>query len=299
MEEHTEQFNKITLGFLRNKYEQRQNFDDVPHWVKRRYASGKFRRIKSREKPTAIRLADGGVVGYLVPARLVDQCLTHVEKLETWVDEFSNGLPKNEDPCTGVLCVRRYARGVKDNKGFVLSLSSDYRDDGPAAHKFLEYSELLWKRAFELFPAHHHQRILRDLTQHPLNEGEDRLCGPWIGCAVNVAVDGKPVQTRPHRDVQRFLSGMSCLCPFGTFTGGGLVLWELKAVVEVKRGDLFFFMDHLVNHSNEKAYGLHHSVVAFTEHEIWMWMERKHGFIDRRVEPFREAGKRLRQEDEQ
>jgi hypothetical protein len=298
VDEYTEQFNDITLGILRNKYETRQNFHKAPQWVKQRYASGKFRRIKSRVEPTAIRLADGGIIGYRVPAELVDRGLAHVERLETWAEEFSSRLPKSEDPCRGLRCVRKYARWVKYNKGFVPKLSGDYRHDGQAACKFFESSELLWRRACELFPTHHNERVLRDLTQHSLNEGEERLCGPWMGCAVNIAVGAVPVKTRPHRDTQGFLSGMSCLCPFGTFTGGGLVLWELHAVVELKRGDLFFFMDHLINHSNEKAYGLRHSVVAFTEHRIWMWMERKHGFVDRRIGPFREAGKRFRQKGE-
>jgi hypothetical protein len=54
-------------------------------------------------------------------------------------------------------------------------------------------------------------------------------------------------------------------------------------VVELRRGDLFFFMDHLINHSNEKAYGQRHSVVAFTEHMVWKATERKYGFKDLRA----------------
>jgi|SRR5579862_7823043 len=80
----------------------------------------------------------------------------------------------------------------------------------------------------------------------------------------------------PHRDLMGFHEGMCCLCPFGEFTGGGLMLWELKAMVELQRGD-FFFMDHLINHSNEKAYGNRHSAVAFTEDKVWKAIQKKFG----------------------
>src|SRR6266496_1037389 len=125
-------------------------------------------------------------------------------------------------------------------------------------------------------------------------EIEARLCGPWMGCAVNVAVDDKPVETSPHRDVLGFLHGISCLCPFGKFTGGAVILWELQVIVELNRGDLLYFMDHLINRSNEKAYGVRHSVVAFTENRVWTWLQRVYGFVDARVNPLRMAQKRYR-----
>ena len=225
-------------------------------------------RARFQDKPTVIRLADGSVVGYRVPATLVDQQLMHVEPVEKWAAEFSQSSPRTSDEKRGIACVRRYARWVKYNKDGKLELSADYRRDGVVAERFMEASNLLWRRADQWFPRHYHGKAYRDLSCCSLNPGEEKLCGPWMGCAVNVAVDRKPVETKPHRDIQGFLHGMSCLCPFGKFTGGGLVLWELEMVVELKRGDLFFFMDHLINHSNEEAQGMRHSVVAFTENKV-------------------------------
>ena len=77
---------------------------------------------------------------------------------------------------------------------------------------------------------------------------------------------------------------MSCIYPFREFTGGGLILWELQAVVELGRGDLFLFSDHLLNHSNERVYGTRHSVVAFMEDRVWTWMQKMYEFKDYRVE---------------
>jgi len=81
------------------------------------------------------------------------------------------------------------------------------------------------------------------------------------------------------------------------FTGAGLILWEFRAVVELKRGDLFFFMDHLINHSHEKAWGPPHSVVAFMDQRTWLWMQREYLFKDARIQPVRCAQKRFRNSD--
>ena len=254
IDEYIEHFHNITYGMLRRKYEPRQNSHKMPKWMKSNHESGKFRRIKSRDQPTIIRLADGGIVGYRLPARLVDSGLQHAHGLEKWVEEFGESLPRKIDTCRGVQCVRHYARWVKYDQDFKPRLSQDYLDDGEMARKFFECSQLLWNRATEWFPKHYLERVFRDLIQYPLNDGENRLCGAWTGCAVNVAVDNRPVQTQVHRDVQGFINGMSCLCPFSIFSAGGMVLWELRAMVKLNRGDLFFFMDHLINHSTEKAW---------------------------------------------
>ena len=115
-----------------------------------------------------------------------------------------------------------------------------------------------------------------------------------MGCAVNVAINGKPVETMPHRDCLGFLHGISCLCPFGVFAGAALILWELQVVVELKQGDLLYFMHHLITRSNEKAYGTRYSVIAFTENWVWKWLQRVYKFVDARVKPLRVAQKRFR-----
>lgn len=284
------------MNTLRRKYEQYQNFNKTTKLVKRRYSAGKFRRIKSTDHPTVLRLKDGGIVGYRVPAHLVDQHLSHTYNLEEWAARHQRRLPKQSDGGRGIRCVRRYARWVKYNEAGVPKLSGDYIQDGEMATEFFERSQALWDRAIELFPKHHLPKIFRDLSQYELEDGHKRLCGLWTGCAVNVGLENEPVETLPHRDVQGFLHGMSCLCPFGIFSGGGLVLWELQAVVELRRGDLFLFMDHLLNHSNETAYGTRHSVVAFTDHRVWEWMQRRYGFKDGRIKSLQASQKRYRDE---
>jgi hypothetical protein len=108
---------------------------------------------------------------------------------------------------------------------------------------------------------------------------------------VLIVVKTNPVVTKEHRDIQGFLYGLSCLCPFGFYTRGELVLWDIGAIVELRRGDLFYFPDHLIYHSNRAATGVHHSVVAFTEHRAWNWMQERMGIAVDRDERFRNAYK--------
>jgi hypothetical protein len=286
----------VRLGELRRKFVNHQYFKGDLDVAKAKYDAGLFRRIVPQDRPTLLRSNDGkdGVVGYRVPARLVNEHLLHVQGLESWVNEFKCSLPRQIDEKRNLRCVRRYEHLVKYNKRRKLRTTGDYRRDGDIAARFFEDTSMLWERAGECFPRSHCSRVFRDLTQYGLGEGQERMCGPWTTCAVNIAADGVPVETSPHRDVQGFLHGLSCLCPFGEFTGGGLILWELEAVIELERGDLFFFPDHLINHSNEKVRGLRGSVVAFMEDRTWSWMQRTYDFVDHRVAPLRMSQKRYR-----
>jgi hypothetical protein len=289
----------ICFGTLRQKYIKNQNFEVVPDPITAKYKDGQFRRIVSRSGPIILRGKDGGIFGYRVPAILVSEDGSHIEGLLKWVAEFGPSLPEQKDEKRNIKCVRRYGHWVKYNKGGDLKETGDYRKDGLVAKKFFEYTSLFWNCIRESFPQHCLGRVFRDLTQYDLNLGQKRMCGLWTVCAINVAVNGNPVETTPHRDLQGFFRGMSCLCPFGNFVGGDLILWELEAVVELKSGDLFFFTDHLINHSNETADGQRNSVVAFTEDKTWSWMQKMYGFLDHRVAPARQAQKRFREKGKQ
>ena len=293
--EHAETFQAVTLGKLRQSFTTRQDFaSKIPERVMNMYEAGEFRRIIYRDEPTVIRLGDGGIVGYRVPATLVSEGLQHAKNLESWVAEFGHRLPSTKDAKRGVLCVRKYARWVKFNKGGELRMSGDFRQDKEVALEFMNRSRLLWDKAKTWFPNHHCARVFRDLTQFDLDVKQDRMCGLWPGCAVNVALEGRPVQTSPHRDLSGFMHGMSCLSTFGSFTGGDVILWELQAVLELRRGDLFFFTDHLLNHSNTAAAGSRNSVVAFMEDRTWGWIQREFGFADLRRQPMLDRRKRYK-----
>jgi len=274
-------FKDIRLGMLYDRFIQNQNAGAIPEGVKKRHADGLFRRIKSLDIPTLIRLGDRGVAGYLVPGKLVDESLMHCKMLEEWADKYGPCLPKELDKKRGLTCVRHYQRWIKyQAKGTEApKISGDYMKDGKIAEDFFVRTKFLWTEARKWFPKHHCCRIYRD--QSIIKGVAKGLCDLWMGCAVNISVD-RPVETSPHRDLKGFERGFSVLSAFGSFSGGALILWELEAVVELKAGDLFYFRDNLINHSNEEAHGRRHSVVAFTDAEVWKWVKKEIGLRDDR-----------------
>ena len=46
-------------------------------------------------------------------------------------------------------------------------------------------------------------------------------------------------------------------------------MWDAKTVVELEVGDLFFFPDHFLLHSNEAVEGVRHSMVAFSHQNVF------------------------------
>jgi hypothetical protein len=125
----------------------------------------------------------------------------------------------------------------------------------------------LWEKASEIirqvFPWIH------SLYQSfELPEGMECMAGEWMGMAINTGTLENPVKCEEHRDVKAAKYGISCLCPFGDFTGGHVILWELKTEVVLRPGDLLFLRDNLITHSNSEVIGVRHSIVAFTWEDI-------------------------------
>jgi hypothetical protein len=84
--------------------------------------------------------------------------------------------------------------------------SSDYHWDGAVAEEFFEKSELLWSKAKEWFPSHHKLKAYQDMNQFQTtgDDAEERLCGLWMGCSVNIAEPNDAVETEVHRDLGGF-----------------------------------------------------------------------------------------------
>ena len=62
----------------------------------------------------------------------------------------------------------------------------------------------------EAFPKELCEKVYRDLTEYEIkSNGLERMCGPWMTCAVNVAVGNRSIVTKPHRDTQGFLFGVT------------------------------------------------------------------------------------------
>ena len=55
----------------------------------------------------------------------------------------------------------------------------------------------------------------------------------------------------------------NCIVPWGEYKGGGLVLQQLKIVVELEPGNAFFFMGSLITHNVGEIEGVQNSIDLF------------------------------------
>jgi hypothetical protein len=250
------------------------------------YNRGQFLRLSSTGSgATIIRGFDDGILGYrcTIPKShryLIDRLKLSIVPL---VNRYQNQLhpvngPSRGKPHEGInrgdyvarhYCVWRPYRNTP-------CLSREFRDDMPLSLNFIDQNSDLWKymseRLREQFP-----RTYREFTKHQLPNCLERLAGAWCGMVVNL---GNPstntgVRTQPHRDVKESIYGYSCLTAFGNFTGGDLILWDAKVVIELKEGDLFFFPDALIHHSNEPVVGERYSIVSFTQENVLQYWRQK------------------------
>lgn len=157
-------------------------------------------------------------------------------------------------------------------------ISRELREDGDAGMSFLEINKRLWIRISDILgsisPATY-RRFLR----YPLPDRLDRFCTAFAGCVVNLGGED-PVQTAPHRDVKESIYGYSCVIPAGDYSGGALILFDLKLVVELGPGDVFLFPDSLIHHANEKVEGNRSSIVAFTQENLFHYWSRKYKYVN-------------------
>ena len=77
------------------------------------------------------------------------------------------------------------------------------------------------------------------------------LCGIQFRVAINEAVTGN---TGTHLDFSD--SGFNCIVPWGEYKGGGLVLQQLKMVVELEPGNTFSFMGSLIAYNVDEIEGV-------------------------------------------
>jgi len=270
----------VSLKHLQLKFKPYNTANKLSPALQRLYNQGKFQHVYSDPDAasyhTLLRGADQGIIAYHVPAAALQS--DHQSVLSESIKHLQD-LPRIKQQHKGV------DRGVAVQRHYIVWCSSakvpfvskEFREDKEPAQNFMNDSQGLWKEASEIF-----RRIwLRQekrFTEHETPPGTTRMAGSWCGCAVNIGSEDNPVQTLPHRDVGESPFGISCLTAFGNYHGGDVVLWEAKVIIQMRSGDLLFFPDALIHHSNEPVTdGVRHSVVAFTPHNMFSWFNRAYG----------------------
>ena len=159
-------------------------------------------------------------------------------------------------------------------------LSKELKDNFESGMKFLQDNAKVFRSLSGLL-GQVAPSVFETFQLYPLPDDLERLCGAWLGCAINHG-GNSPNQTNVHRDASEALYGYSGLISCGNYTGGALVLYELETILELKSGDMVIFPDALINHSNEQVQGDRCSLVAFTQENVYNYWARRYNLTLRR-----------------
>ncbi len=234
----------VSLGELRSRSSYKQT--DVPEGLMQKVTG--FNRISPQwNEPLFIYGCDGG----LLAAGMSNDDSESVRRL----DESIEALKHRKSKC------QSKGRDRGDFAKWIFTLwspyrkepiySKDYRVRSEESERFIKTNKLIFQKLTNLL-GQVAPGIFKELQRFPVNNGLSRLCGAWCGCVINrLGPDALP--TKIHRDVKEPKYGYSGLICTGDFTGGGLILYDLEVVVELKPGDMLIFADSVIHHSNEQV----------------------------------------------
>ena len=264
----------VALGDLRRRWRQKET---PLHSALLRKVS-KFKRIKiPKDKPLRISGSDGGLLVYGVALNdkaLVDNLYEYIQKAPTPKHYKFKGKKRSDYQSW------HWTGWAKYNLDPFMS--KEYLDAQEEADKFFEDNEEVFRRMSAIL-GQCAASVFKQFHTYPLPDGVRRLCGAWLGCAINKG-GNNPNQTNKHRDASEAQYGYSGLVSCGNYRRGGLVLWELEMVLETEPGDVVIFPDAIITHSNEPAKGTHSSVVCFTQENVYSYWNRKYNMRLRRKE---------------
>ena len=223
---------------------------------------------------------DGGLLGYHIPAAYFSSFITPTFS-ETLVRQLK-ALPrscsqKNMQQRRQIPHTRTYSfwRGYRSQD--VLEYSAAYQRDnrnGEKGKAFVDHCAVLWNAIANIYKLLWPTSFYNITQTETLPKHVSPLAYPFVSLTINTGTIESPVIAKPHRDTGDAFYSISCLYPFGNFTGGELVLWELERRIPLKSGDAFLFPAHLITHSNLSVQGERHSMVAYTKEDIISYYAR-------------------------
>jgi hypothetical protein len=266
----------VSLGDLRRRYKRKQTLP--PQAVLRQVPN--FTRIPSNpDKPLLIYGSDDGLLACRVRLKhpdLIQDLSNSIDALPPKVKRYKfKGIERSKYEARHFGVWAPYSK-----ESFI---TREHRDDGAKATQFFETNKRLFEHMSAvlggLAPG-----VFKEMQRYPV--GKDlppRFCGAWTACVVNHG--GKfedPEETEIHRDVSESQYGYSCVVCCGDFSGGAIVLHDLRHVIEMEAGDILLFPDSLLHHCNEAATGIRKSVVAFTQENMYDYWRRKYKMLSKR-----------------
>ena len=260
----------VSLGDLRAAFKPKHTPMD-PSLLE---ASKQFRRVlRNPNKSLFIHGSDGGLLAYRGSLR-DDEILSTLTESLALLPQRTN--LKFRGVYRGKYSTRHYCVWCPYQKRPYVS--RELKADGEAGLAFLKSNKRLWNRISDML-GQISPGTYRRFLRYPLPDQLERFCTAFAGCVVNLGGQD-PVQTAPHRDVKESIYGYSCVVPAGDYSGGALILYDLKLIVELGPGDVIFFPDSLIHHANEDVQGNRSSIVAFTQENLFHYWGRKYKYFN-------------------
>jgi len=264
----------IALGDLRKQYSPRH----MPLSNEISNSTADFQRVAiDEDRPLFIYGRDGGLIAYrtaLKSPRLLATLTRSIRELPGKTNHKFRGIYRGSHSTRHYCIWCPYAKTP--------FISKELREDGEAGLEFLKKNIDLWNCLSEILGGIA-PNVYKTFLRYPLPDDLKRFCTAWAGCVVNIGTSD-PVQTEPHRDVKESKFGYSCIVTAGDYTGGALICYELKLIIELPPGSCFFFPDALITHSNENTTGERSSIVAFTQENMFDYWQRKYGYINNKTQ---------------
>ena len=264
----------VALGDLRRRWRQKET-PLHPMVLKK---LDKFTRIKIlKDKPLRILGSDGGLLAYgvaLNDKELVDNLYQSIQEAPTPKYYTFKGKKRSDYESWHWTGWAKYSLEP--------FMSREYLDAQEEADKFFEDNKEVFCRMSGIL-GQCAPGVFKRFQTYPLSDGVKRLCGAWLGCAINKG-GNNPNQTNRHRDASEAQYGYSGLISCGDYQRGGLILWELEIILEMQPGDVVIFPDAVITHSNERAKGTRSSVVCFTQENVYSYWNREYNMKLRRKE---------------
>jgi len=236
-----------------------------------------FQRITiDNNRPLFIYGKDGGLIAYrttLKSSKLLATLTQSIHELPNQTNHKFRGIYR------GAHSTRHYCIWCPYAK--TPFVSKELQKDAEAGLEFLKKNLDLWNYLSNLLGGIA-PNVYKMFLRYPLPKDLKRFCTAWAGCVVNIGTSD-PVQTEPHRDVKESKFGYSCIVTAGDYTGGALICYELKLIIELPPGSCFLFPDALITHANESSTGERSSVVAFTQENMFHYWQRKYGYVNNKM----------------
>lgn len=155
--------------------------------------------------------------------------------------------------------------------------SSEYRRDHPQSQQWLQTNQPLFKYLSNTLRMLDPEMYVKFTSvDRYLPPDFQRMAGAWHGVAINENMQPNATRAETHIDWQDYYRAYNAVVPWGTFTGGHVVLWQPKVVYELRPGDCLFFMGGIMAHQiSPVTSGVRNSLDLFTHKSSFDWKKRE------------------------